>query len=455
MLYHLLRPIAITGINLFYNSISVEHQERIPKKGPVIFAANHPNTMMDPLIVAASCGRRVSFLARSTLFFNSFTSWIMRTVGIIPVYRKIDAEDDMQKNKDMFIATYHHLERNHGLLIFPEGISTPERIIHKIKTGAARIGLGAEDKNDFLLNVQIIPAGINYSASTKFRSDVHCKFGRPIKLIDFKEKYQKDNWLAVEEVTNQLREALEKLTTTVSDQADENIVKSLETIYKKELTVDLGMDKKSKSDDFKISKGIIRALEWFSKNKPKWTLEMKSSILQYINMLDKLNIRDEFLSTSQSKVTIYRRIQSWLFLIIGFPLFVYGFIINYLPYKISGHLAVWAVKGHVADISSKKMLIGLGLFVFWYSILILLFHSLELGSIWTILFFLTFIPTGNFSLYYFRKAKNYQQHIRFLKIFYQKRILLYQLIEKRLSIINELNKAKDDYFTQLNNGNNN
>ena len=83
MLYHLLRPIAITGINLFYNSISVEHQERVPKKGPVIFAANHPNTMMDPLIVAASCGRRVSFLARSTLFFNSFTSWIMRTVGIL------------------------------------------------------------------------------------------------------------------------------------------------------------------------------------------------------------------------------------------------------------------------------------------------------------------------------------------------------------------------------------
>jgi 1-acyl-sn-glycerol-3-phosphate acyltransferase len=85
MLYHLLRPIAITGINLFYNSISVEHQERIPKKGPVIFAANHPNTMMDPLIVAASCGLRVSFLARSPLFFNSFPSRIMRIVGIIPV----------------------------------------------------------------------------------------------------------------------------------------------------------------------------------------------------------------------------------------------------------------------------------------------------------------------------------------------------------------------------------
>ena len=449
MLYHLLRPIALTGINLFYNSISVDNQDRIPKEGPVIFAANHPNTMMDPLIVAASCGRRVSFLARSTLFFNSFVSWLFTTIGIIPVYRKIDAKDDMHRNEEMFSATYQHLERNHGILIFPEGSSTPERIIHKLKTGAARIGLGAEEKNDFLLNVQIIPAGINYSASTKFRSDVHCRFGRPIKLIDYKEKYQKDNWSAVEEVTNQLKKALEKLTATVSDQGDEDIVKSLESIYKKELTVNLGMDKKSKSDDFKISKGIISALEWFSINRPKWTLEMKKSILQYINMLDRLNIRDEFLSTGQSKVTFFRRVQSWLFLIIGFPIFVYGVLINYLPYKISGHLAVWIVKGHVADISSKKMIIGLGLFLLWYSLLLILFHSIGFDWIWTLLFFVTFIPSGNFSLYYFRKAKNYQQHIRFLTIFYQKRILLYELIEKRLNIINELNKAKDDYFTQL------
>ena len=455
MLYHLLRLIALTGINLFYNSISVENQDRVPKKGPVIFAANHPNTMMDPLIVAASCGRRVSFLARSTLFFNSFASWLLSTLGIIPVYRKNDAKDDMHRNEEMFSATYRHLERNHGLLIFPEGSSTPERIIHKIKTGAARIGLGAEEKNNFMLNVQIVPAGINYSASTKFRSDVHCRFGRPIKLIDYKEKYQKDNWSTVEEITDQLRKALEKLTTTVSDQEDEDIVKSLESIYKKELTINLGMDKKSKSDDFKISKGIIKALEWFSVNKPKWTLDMKTSILQYINMLDRLNIKDEFLSTSQSKVTFFRRIQSWLFLIIAFPLFVYGVIINYLPYKISGHLAVWVVKGHVADISSKKMTIGLGLFVFWYSLLLFSFHSIVYDLIWTVIFFATFIPAGNFSLYYYRKAKNYQQHIRFLTIFYQKRILLYQLIEKRLNIINELNRAKDDYFAQLNKNSNN
>ncbi|CUV08490.1 hypothetical protein MGWOODY_Mmi1485 [hydrothermal vent metagenome] len=35
-----------------------------------------------------------------------------------------------------------------------------------------------------------------------------------------------------------------------------------------------------------------------------------------------------------------------------------------------------------------------------------------------------------------------------MTIFYQKRKLLYQLIEKRLSIIHELNMAKEDYFAK-------
>ena len=448
MLYQLLKPVGVTGINLFFNSISVENQERIPNQGPLIFVANHPNTMMDPLIVGANCNRRVSFLARSTLFSNKVFAWLLGLIGIIPVYRKIDAEGDMVRNEEMFAATHRHLEKGRALLIFPEGISTPERIIHKVKTGAARIGLGAEENNDFNLNVQIVPAGINYSAGTKFRSDVHCRFGHPIAMADFQEQYKADDWSAVQAVTIQLRQALKKLTTTVTDQANANIVQSLETIYKKELTVDLGMDKYSKDDEFKVSKGIIRAVEWFSENKPKWSHKLKQSIMQYTSILDKLKIRDDFLSTSRSKVTLGRRLQSWFFLVFGFPIFIYGWILNYLPYKLSGILAVRAVKGHYADLSSKKMLFGMGLFIVWYAGILVLFYNIINDGIWTALFFLTFIPSGNFTLLYFRKAQNYGQHLRFMSIFYQKRRLLYQLIEKRISIIHELNRAKEEYFSK-------
>ena len=272
--------------------------------------------------------------------------------------------------------------------------------------------------------------------------------GYPIAMEDFRGQYEADDRSAVQAVTTQLQQALKKLTTTVTDQADADIVKSLETIYKKELTVDLGLDKHSKDDEFKVSKGIIRAVEWFSENKPQWSHKLKQSIMQYISILDKLKIRDDFLSTSRSKVTLGRRLQSWFFLVFGFPIFIYGWILNYLPYKLSGILAVRAVKGHYADLSSKKMLYGMGLFIVWYACILVLFYNIIDDGIWTALFFLTFIPSGNFTLLYFRKAQNYGQHLRFMSIFYQKRKLLYQLIEKRISIIHELNRAKEEYFAK-------
>ena len=90
----------------------------------------------------------------------------------------------------------------------------------------------------------------------------------------------------------------------------------------------------------------------------------------------------------------------------------------------------------------------MGLFIIWYAGILFLFYNIINGEIWTALFFLTFIPSGNFALLYFRKAQNYGQHLRFMSIFYQKRRLLYQLIEKRISIIHELNRAKEEYFTK-------
>jgi len=106
------------------------------------------------------------------------------------------------------------------------------------------------------------------------------------------------------------------------------------------------------------------------------------------------------------------------------------------------------VKGHYADLSSKKMLFGMGLFIVWYAGILVLFYNIIDDGIWAALFFLTFIPSGNFALLYFRKAQNYGQHLRFISIFYQKRRLLYQLIEKRISIIHELNRAKEEYFSK-------
>jgi len=47
MLYTLIKIISIISARTFFNRVSVWHEDRIPKDGPVIFVSNHPNTMMD------------------------------------------------------------------------------------------------------------------------------------------------------------------------------------------------------------------------------------------------------------------------------------------------------------------------------------------------------------------------------------------------------------------------
>ena len=217
MLYTLIKILSIVSVRTFFNRVSLWHEDRIPKDGPVIFVSNHPNTMMDPLVLGISCKRDLHFLAKSTLFSNSIKRFFLTRLKLVPVYRKQDNPDGMLKNKDTFEKGFNILKNKGAFLIFPEGVSTGDRILEKIKTGAARIGFGAETKNNFQLGVKIIPVGLSYSDVIKFRSDVFVRFGKPIVLGGYKESFMADEKQTINNVTDEIEIALNKLTTNVSE----------------------------------------------------------------------------------------------------------------------------------------------------------------------------------------------------------------------------------------------
>jgi len=68
-------------VRLYYPDRRVEHGERLPGSGPVIFVLNHPNGLLDPLVLAVTVGRPVRFLAKSTLFANPLGRLAMRAFG--------------------------------------------------------------------------------------------------------------------------------------------------------------------------------------------------------------------------------------------------------------------------------------------------------------------------------------------------------------------------------------
>src|SRR6266404_9819416 len=78
-------------VRLYYPVRVVEGQAKIPATGPLIFVLNHPNGLLDPVLLRVAVGRPARFLGKSTLFANPLGRLAMDAFGTIPVYRAQEA----------------------------------------------------------------------------------------------------------------------------------------------------------------------------------------------------------------------------------------------------------------------------------------------------------------------------------------------------------------------------
>jgi 1-acyl-sn-glycerol-3-phosphate acyltransferase len=182
----------------FFKTISVRNKEIIPQDGPLMILANHPSTFMDPIVITTILNRDVYYLAKGELFKSRLSRWILPKLNMIPVYRKQDDPKQMEKNKDTFEKCFEHLEKGGAILMFPEGTSITERKLRPIKTGASRIVLGAEERNQFNLGIKVITIGLNYDNPHRFNQQLYINIEQPIAAAFYKDQYLSDNFKACE-----------------------------------------------------------------------------------------------------------------------------------------------------------------------------------------------------------------------------------------------------------------
>ena len=125
------------ALRLFFRRIETADAERVPKDGAIIFVLNHPNGLVDPALVFCSLPRRISFLAKSTLFKIPVIGYLIKTLEALPVYRQIDPGEFPRKNLQTFEVCHELLARGRCIAIFPEGISHDETKLMPMKTGTA------------------------------------------------------------------------------------------------------------------------------------------------------------------------------------------------------------------------------------------------------------------------------------------------------------------------------
>src|ERR1051325_9282685 len=139
----LVQAVISVALRLFFRRIETSRAGLVPESGPLIFVLNHPNGLIDPGLVFAALPRRISFLAKSTPFPSPVLGWLLRTVEALPLYRRADAGEDVSRNLRTFVECRLLLARGRCIALFPEGYSHNAPKLMPLRTGAARIALGA------------------------------------------------------------------------------------------------------------------------------------------------------------------------------------------------------------------------------------------------------------------------------------------------------------------------
>ena len=186
-----------TLMSVWFRELDVVDNENIPQEGGIMYVAWHPSGLIDPLLLHASLPGRLSILAKHTLFKIPLLGRLIKAGGALPIYRATDSdnlEEAREKNQKMLEGVGKEISNGGKLLLFPEGKTHTDSEVKKAKTGAARIMLialrKAEKENKSPPN--IIPVGLHYSNSKKFRERGAVILERPMKLPDTPSIFEDD-----------------------------------------------------------------------------------------------------------------------------------------------------------------------------------------------------------------------------------------------------------------------
>ena len=254
LLYYFLKIYIRIGLFFYAKKITVLGENNIPKKGAVLFVANHPNALIDPLLIATNTKRKIYFLVRAAVFKKTMIAKILNSIGLMPIYRIRDGIKQLSKNDAIFNDCQELLKNKKTLLIFPEGSHNRKRTIRPLSKGFTRIIYGALEKYPDL-KIHIVPVGITYQNSSNFPLKVALIFGKPILANDFYTTEDKNS--LIKELKNQISDQLKTLTVHIDD--DENYSNITTALNK--TTIDF--------TDVNNSNSIIKKGEFPTKEKHK------------------------------------------------------------------------------------------------------------------------------------------------------------------------------------------
>lgn len=233
LLYRTLRAFFRSALRVFFRRIEVVDPHLVPLDGPVIFAGNHPNSLLDPVVIITTCGRRVRFAAKDVLFRSRLLRPLLDAMGAVPVRRRSDHGGGPVDNETTFEQLFAVLRAGEAMGIFPEGISHDAAHLTELKTGAARIAFGAAaGLPPESPPLSLVPCGLHYVNRKRFRSSVLVQYGEPLRLdAERVAAWRADEKAAVRALTDELTLRMRALTVNADDWDTVRVLDGVRRLY--------------------------------------------------------------------------------------------------------------------------------------------------------------------------------------------------------------------------------
>lgn len=334
---------------------------RVPAEGPVLLVANHNNSLVDPALVVCAADRVVRFLAKWPLFTDPLIGWLVKAVGSVPVYRQQDDPTKLSQNLDSFRDVHAAIAGGHAIGIFPEGISHSSSQLAPLKTGAARIAIGAGQRigRDF----PIIAMGLVFRDRDVFRSEAHVIISDVFPWGDLVTKDVSDRD-AVRELTRRIESAMRSVTINLEQWEDEPVVHAAAEVWHAELGGEEADDAVAKVERIAVTTNALRALR--SGTDDSWR-EVAGDLQEHARELRRLGLTPAELKGDVRVGEAVEWTVARIPLIVVLPVSVIGGVLFWLPKFLTARAADRMSASEGEDtLVTYRVLVGAVVFLVWF-----------------------------------------------------------------------------------------